>query len=373
MIFRVFLVILLLFMAVSTVPTRASDKPNAPEIATGISKTSVATGVNFMAVTAHPDATQAAYDILAAGGTAADAGIAAQLVLGLVEPQSSGIGGGSFALYFDNASKNLFSLDGRETAPSVAGAHLFTKEDGTALGFYEAGNGGRAVGVPGTMRLLEKLHEWQGRVQWEDLFQPAIHLAQNGFRITERMNKMLGKEKNLFTVDTKTKLYFYPNADEPIPAGTIKNNLQYADTLKTLSFKGVNDFYHGKLAKNLVEKVRTNRPNPGLLSLEDMKDYEVIERMPLCRLYRDYRICSMGQPSSGALTLLMTLGMLENFDLKQSGANNPQSWHIIAEASRLAFADRNHYIADPDFVNTPNTAAFHRNGITKKQVPPMTV
>ena len=189
----------------------------APEMATGNKTGSViAKGKDFMAVTAHPDATKAAYDVLANGGTAADAGIAAQLVLGLVEPQSSGIGGGSFALYYNAQNEHLFSIDGRETAPSNAGPYLFTKENGKVMQFYEAGNGGRAVGVPGTLRLLEKLHNWEGKTPWYDLAQPAIKLARDGFTVTERLNKMLEKEVGRFGVDTEAKLYFYPDTVTPI-------------------------------------------------------------------------------------------------------------------------------------------------------------
>ncbi len=333
----------------------------APEISTGFNTVKSARGKDFMAVTAHPDATKAAYKILSAGGTAADAGIAAQMVLGLVEPQSSGIGGGSFILYYDAKARKIFSLDGRESAPSNAGGHLFTRKDGQKMGFYEAGNGGRAVGAPGTLRALSQLYDWQGKTPWFDLFKPAINLAEDGFVITERLHKMLEAERGRFDVDTEAKLYFFPDADNPIAAGEVKYNQDYAVTLNFIAQERADKFYTGALARNLVQKVRENGKNPGLLSIEDMANYEAKERQPICGGYRGYKICSMAEPSSGALTMLMTLGMLEKFDLRALGPRNPAAWHLIAEASRLAFADRNYYMADPDFVKTPSQLLLDKN------------
>jgi len=185
MIFRHFLLIsafLGVFYAL-VAPAYAQDvnRPAGPEISTGLQSQGAVSGQKIMAVTAHPDATKAAYDILKKGGTAADAAIAAQMVLGLVEPQSSGIGGGGFVLYYDANKQHLFTLDGRETAPSTVGPHLFIGDDGKPVGFYQAANGGRAVGTPGLLRLLEKLHKWQGKTEWQDLFVPAIQMAEQGF------------------------------------------------------------------------------------------------------------------------------------------------------------------------------------------------
>ena len=335
-------------------------RPLAPEIATGIQAKKATPGAKIMAVTAHPDATKAAYDVLKRGGTAADAAIAAQMVLGLVEPQSSGIGGGGFVLYFDAKKGHLITLDGRETAPSLAGHHLFMGEDGKPMKFYDAALGGRSVGVPGLLRMLEKLHDWQGKLPWADLFSPAIKLAEKGFEVSPRLHAMLRKEKDRFEVDTKTKLYFYPDAMTPLEAGSTKRNPDYAIALRKIAQNGINGFYEGELAKKIVSKVREERKNPGLLSLEDMEAYEVKERKAVCSNYRRHKICSMGEPSSGGLTLLMILGILENFDLPEWGPNNPASWHVIGEASRLAFADRNKYMADPDFVETPDTLLLNK-------------
>lgn len=359
MIFRRFYLISVLFtlffIELTPVFAQEGNRPAAPEIATGIKKQAAVSGSKIMAVTAHPDATKVAYDILREGGSAADAAIAAQMVLGLVEPQSSGIGGGGFVVYYDAKEQQLFTLDGRETAPSTVGSHLFIGEDGKPVGFYKAANGGRAVGTPGLLRMLEKLHEWQGKIKWQELFVPAIKMAEQGFTISPRLHKMLQEERSRFDADVETKLYFYPDSVEPVEIGEMLRNPEYAISLRSVANKGADVFYEGQLARSIVEKVQGNRFNRGLLSLEDMASYKVKERKAVCGGYRGYKVCSMGQPSSGGLTLLNALGIIEQFDLPSWGASNPKSWHVIAEASRLAFADRNKYMADPDYVATPNT------------------
>lgn len=345
-----------LFLSVLAFPALSADvRPSAPEIATGESQSHAVVGNKIMAVTAHPEATKAAYAILNKGGTAADAAIAAQMVLGLVEPQSSGIGGGGFLLYYDAQKQHLVTLDGRETAPSEAGRHLFQGEDGKPLKFYDAAIGGRAVGTPGLLRMLEKIHEWQGTMPWPNLMAPAIRLAHDGFTVTPRLNKMLAAEAKRFDADTIAQLYFYPDGRYPVSMGSTLRNPHYADSLRVIARDGVQAFYDGALSKEVVEKVQRSSKNPGLLSTEDLKAYKTIEREALCGSYRGYQVCSMAEPSSGGLTLLMIFGMLEHFNLEVLGPKNATSWHIISEVSRLAFADRNKYIADSDFVKTPST------------------
>ncbi len=365
MIFRHFfqiVFILSLFFSVLTIDAFArGDTPLAPEISTGTYKSDAVSGQTVMAVTAHPEATKAAYDILNKGGTASDAAIAAQMVLGLVEPQSSGIGGGGFLLYYDAKKKHLVTLDGRETAPADAGEHLFIGTDGQPLKFYDAAIGGRAVGTPGLLRMLEKLHDWQGTMPWPNLMAPAIKLAQEGFVVTPRLNRMLKHEAERFHLDIKSQLYFYPDGSRAIAAGDVLTNKPYADSLRVIAHAGADAFYRGKLAEEIVSKVQKVSKNKGLLSIEDMKSYQAIEREALCGVYRNYQICSMNEPSSGGLTLLMILGMLENFDLRSMGADSPRAWHLIAEASRLAFADRHKYIADSDVVQTPGVALLDRD------------
>ncbi|MEM9469407.1 MAG: gamma-glutamyltransferase [Pseudomonadota bacterium] len=325
----------------------------APEIATGLNTVKAARGSKMMAVTAHPEATRVAYDILKRGGTAMDAAVAAQLILGLVEPQSSGLGGGGFAIYYDATARQVFSYDGRETAPQNVGSHLFIDSDGKPIRFYEAVVGGRAVGVPGMPRLLEMMHRVHGELSWRELFSPAIQLAEGGFDVTPRLHQSLTASSQRFDIDTKTKLQFFPDGKTPIQVGERLGNSAYAATLRTLAQDGVDAFYQGHIAKDIVAKVRGIKSNPGQLSLEDFTSYRAKMRNTVCDTYRGYKICSMGEPSSGGLTLLQTLRILEQFNLKALGANNPKSWHIIAEASRLAFADRNKYIADSDFTETP--------------------
>ena len=348
MIFRLFLQIVLVVSVAEF--AHAQDRPQ-PEISTGIAQQRVATGSEFMAVTANPHATQAAYDILKKGGSAVDAAIAAQLVLGLVEPQSSGLGGGAFALVYDAKEKRLRSYDARETAPNLAGSFLFF-ENGKPLPFKKAVIGGRSVGVPGVPMLLSDMHERHGKLTWMELFDASIALSEDGFTVSPRLAKMLAHSANDLRKDTVTAAHFMPN-DQPLRAGDILKSPEYLKTLKDFSFSNSSSFYRGAIAQNIVSKVQSYADNPGLLANYDFEKYQVKERKPVCGPYRAYIVCSMGEPSSGGLTLLQILGMLEHFDISKKGAD---SWHVIAQASALAFADRGTYMADSDFVNTPSMA-----------------
>ena len=306
-----------------------------------------------MVVTANPKATRAGYQILKAGGSAADAAVAVQLVLGLVEPQSSGIGGGGFALYYDKAANQVYSFDGRETAPMQAGKYLFRAEDGKPMAFYDAAVGGRAVGTPGTLRLLEMLHAKFGARPWRDLFTPAISLAENGFIVSPRLAAMIEHDEMKLKNFTPTLLYFFPDASSPVQAGQRLANPIYARTLRRVALEGTQAFYTGEIAERIVKTVREDFENPGLLSMEDLEKYKAVERKTLCGYYRKYMVCTIGEPSSGGLMLLSALGVLEHFNLAALGAKNPLSWHYMAEASRLAFADRNEYMADPHYIQSP--------------------
>ncbi len=333
----------------------AQDRVSSvPEISTPVAQGTGAAATRYMAVTAHPEATKAAEYVLKNGGNAVDAAIAAQLVLGLVEPQSSGIGGGGFALYYDARTKQVHSFDGRETAPKSAGRFLFTGEDGKPMEFYDAAVGGRAVGVPGMMRLLEMMHKKSGRVIWKDLFVPAITLAEKGFTVSPRLAALVDYDyEHLTQGSTATKLYFMPDSVTPVMEGDVLKNAPYARTLRTLAAQGAGAFYTGEPAQAIVKTVQEHLKNPGLITLEDLSDYKAIERKTVCGSYRAHMICTMGEPSAGGITLLETLGILENFNLAALGRDTPQSWHVIAEASRLAFADRNYYLGDPHFVQSP--------------------
>jgi len=347
-----FIAIIILCTSLITTSSAAQDihRPQ-PEIATGTSKQSKATAQNFMAVTANPYATKAAYKILKKGGSAVDAAIAAQLVLGLVEPQSSGLGGGGFALVYDAKEQKLRSYDGREIAPARADSKLFL-ENAEPLSYKDAVIGGRAVGVPGLPMLLSHMHDQHGLIPWAQTITPALELAKTGFIVSPRLAKMIEARKEDLNNHPPSQAYFFP-AGQALKAGDTLINKDYAKTLNSYAQSGAKIFYDGDIAKNIIEAVQNYASNPGLLAGEDFKSYSIKERPPICGPYREYIVCGMGEPSSGGLTILQALGMLEHFDLS---AQNAQSWHIIAQASTLAFADRNHYMADSDFVKTPGMA-----------------
>ena len=306
----------------------------------------------WMVVTANPQASKAAAKILKKGGTAIDAMISAQLVLGLVEPESSGLGGGAFLVYFDNKTKEVLTLDGRETAPLLIKEDLFQDTYGNPLDFFDAVVGGKSVGTPGTPALLEESHKKWGKTKWSLLFEDAINLSNNGFVVSNKLSSSIKRSKNSLSKFVNTKLYFLPN-DIPLKSGSIHFNKRYGNTLKAFAKNGSKVFYHDYIATDIVSTVNNANHNPGVLSIKDMNNYNVIERKPLCSKYKEYEVCGMGPPSSGAITIAQILGMIENFDISKLGPKNPGTWRIIGDASRLAFADRSIYIADSDFVNVP--------------------
>jgi gamma-glutamyltranspeptidase/glutathione hydrolase len=324
----------------------------APEAATGQQAKALVTASKYMAVTADPAATQAATGILAKGGSAVDALIAAQLVLGLVEPQSSGLGGGGFLVHFDAATKKLTTLDGRETAPLEATPALFIKADGEPMEFFDAVIGGRSVGTPGTVALLEEAHKRHGRLPWADLFAPAIKLAEEGFAVSGRLNALISESAESLYRQEASRIYFLSEEGVPLFPGAKRTNLPYAETLKAIAAGGAKAFYEGEIATDIIATVRGDE-NPGVLSQQDFKAYAVIEREPVCAAFRVYQVCGMGPPSSGAIAVGQILATVEPHDLAGLGPGDPQSWRIIGDASRLAFADREKYVADPAFVKQP--------------------
>ncbi|AGY92095.1 hypothetical protein SPICUR_05605 [Spiribacter curvatus] len=301
-----------------------------------------------MVVAAHPLATQAGVDILDAGGTAIDAAIAIQAVLTLVEPQSSGIGGGAFMLHYDGATTDMQAYDGRETAPAAIEADHFLTEAGAPMDFLDAVPGGQAVGVPGTLRMLELAHEEHGERPWKTLFQPAIRLAEGGFEVTPRLAEMLRIDLPLEAFEPMAG-YFFPDA-EPISAGMTLTNPALADTLTEVANQGADAFYEGPIANSIVTRVQAHG---GKLTREDMADYRAVERTPICRFIAGHSICGMPLPSSGGMTVLQILRLLEiaNADTEET---SELTWtHRLLEASRLGFADRNEYLGDTDFVDVP--------------------
>ena len=323
-----------------------------PETTTAIAERASVTASDFMVASAHPLATQAGYDVLADGGSAADAAVAVQMMLGLVEPQSSGLGGGTFLLYWNEALGELTTFDGRETAPAAAGPDYFLGPDGAPLEFWDALVGGRSAGVPGTPKLMELVHARFGRLPWADLLQPAIDTAEAGFPISPRLAAAIteGAAQQLDAFPA-TKAYLFTEDGAPKPEGTTLANPDYARTLRLLAAQGTEPFYTGAIARDIVAAVRTET-NPGLLTLADFAAYEVKERPPVCMDYRAWEVCGMGPPSSGALTVGQILGILSHWDLGSPGLNADPA-HLYIEASRLAFADRGLYMADSDFVKMP--------------------
>src|SRR5512144_828905 len=310
------------------------------------------TSRRFMVVAAHPLAVDAGYAVLRKGGTAVDAAVAVQLVLNLVEPQSSGIGGGAFMLVHDARRKRLFAYDGRETAPAAARPDRFLDADGKPMRFMDAVVGGRSVGVPGVVALLWAAHRAHGRLPWPALFAPAIALAERGFAISPRLAALIAFERAGF-VQERARAYFLEPDGRPRAAGATLRNPAFARTLRTLAESGADAFYRGGIARDVVATADAFAANPGDLTLDDLAGYRVRVREPVCGAYRAYRVCGMPPPSSGGTTVLQVLGILETWDIAAMGAGSLWSVHFASEAERLAFADRAAFVADPAYVATP--------------------
>lgn len=325
----------------------------APEAKTAIESKPAVQAKRQMVVAANPLAAEAGIEVLRAGGNAADALVAVQTVLGLVEPQSSGMGGGAFLVWYDGKSGELTTFDGRETAPAAATPDLFLGKDGKPLEFMDAVVGGRSVGVPGVPRLLETVHRRYGTRPWQSLFEPAIKLADQGFAISPRLAALVANEGEKLDEDPGARAYFFAPDGAPLPAGHLLRNPDYATTLRAVAAEGADAFYKGPIAAKIVETVRSHPTNPGLLTLDDMAVYKVKERPAVCAPYRGHEVCGMGPPSSGAIAVSQILGLLEPFDIATLGKDDPEAWRLIGDATRLAFADRGRYVADSDFVSMP--------------------
>lgn len=301
---------------------------------------------------AHPLAVEAGRQILRQGGSAVDAAIAVQMVLTLVEPQSSGIGGGGFLLHYDPKSRALESYDGRETAPASASPDMFLGPDGQPLQFYDAVVGGLSVGVPGVVRMLELAHQEHGKLPWAQLFAPAIQLAEAGFPVSPRLAESIADDGYLGKMPD-TARYFYDASGKPLAAGTPLRNPALAAVLRAVAAGGADAFYSGKIAQDIVSTVNQAKPRSGGMTLADLAGYQAKKRAVPCATYRAYRVCGMGPPSSGGITVLQILGLLRRFDMSAEEPLSVPAAHRFAEASRLAYADRDRYLADPDFVKMP--------------------
>ena len=358
--------------ACASAPTDFSyTVPDQPEGASGFTQKPGWVTNRFAVAAANPLATDAGYQILKAGGSAIDAAIAVQMVLALAEPQSSGIGGGAFLLHFNG--KDVEAFDGRETAPMAATEKLFIKADGKPMAFDEGMAGGRAVGVPGTVRMLELAHQQHGKLPWAVLFQPTIALAEGGFKVSSRLHMLL-KADPFLKLDPVAAAYFYNADGSPHAVGHVLKNPALAAVLRKLATLGSKGLHEGEVAQAIVDKVQRHPGNPGQLSMADLASYQAKKRDPLCHDYtaqgvgasgsRSYRICGFPPPSSGAIAVGQILGMLQHTNAATLPLENGQpgaEWlNLYTEAARMAFADRGQYVADPDFVQ-PRAAAGRAN------------
>jgi len=320
--------------------------------------------------TSNPHASRAALEIIEKGGNSIDAAVAVQLVLTLTEPQATGIGGGAFMLYWDKKSSKLFSIDGREKAPSRVREDLFLDSKGNKKRFYpDAVVGSQSIGVPGVIRLLEESHKKFGKLPWDELFSYAINLAENGFAVSPALNSILGYLGPLKKIEPAASLYYIENLDgekEPVPVGYKLKNIEYSKTLRRLSKRGSRDFYEGETAKLIINSIKKYNKE-AVLSHSDLKNYKIVWREPLCSKYRKYNVCSMGPPSSGGLTMLMMLKLLEDFNIESLKPNSIDMIHLFSEVNRIAYADRAYYMGDSDFINVPINGLLDDTYIKKRR------
>ncbi len=331
----------------------AARVPAQPEASSGRTHKPIAFGARDLVAAAHPLAVDAGVRVLARGGAAIDAAIAAQMVLTLVEPQSSGIGGGAFLLHFQRDQGALLAYDGRETAPAAATGDQFLDARGRPLGFLAAVDGGLSVGTPGLLRMLETAHRAHGRLPWSTLFDDAIRLSEDGFPVSPRLHQSIVVARHRIAHQMAAARYFLDAEGRPLAVGTTLRNPDLAATLRRIARDGADALHTGETARAIVDAVRSHPTNPGRLSLSDLADYRPRVRTPVCGAYRGLRVCGMPPPSSGGVAVLQTLGMLERFDLGALAPDAPDAVHLVAEAYRLAYADRARYLADDAFAPVP--------------------
>ncbi|MNK73507.1 Gamma-glutamyltranspeptidase precursor [compost metagenome] len=345
---------LTLLGALAASPVFAEVPQKAPEVATAYAEKSGWAAQKFMVAAANPLAADAGYQMLKKGGSAIDAAIATQLVLTLVEPQSSGIGGGAFLLY--STAKGVQAFDGRETAPAAADEHLFQNADGSPVSRATGVVGGRSVGAPGVLRMLELAHKEHGKLPWATLFGPAIKLAHGGFPVSQRLNGLLNWDQALKR-DPVAAAYFYDKEGKAWPVGHVLKNPDLARTLREIARGGADAFYNGRIARDIAAKVASHPTNPGKLTATDIAGYQAKVREPVCSDYKAWTVCGMPPPSSGGIAIAQMLGILEVKDIRPyapvDGVLDAQAIHLFSEAGRLAYADRNRYVADTDFVPLP--------------------
>lgn len=303
-------------------------------------------------VASDPLAVEAGLAVLREGGSAADAVIAAQMVLALVEPQASGLGGGALALSFNSASREVLAWDGRETAPAAAGPDLFLGRDGKQMAYLEAAIGGRAVGVPGALRMLEALHRAQGRLPWDRLIAPAIEMAETGFPVSASLSAAISTDGDRLRRQSAARTYFFLADGTALPQVYNLVNQPLAETLRAIAAGGADALLRGPIASDIATLVR-NDPNPGLMTTDDLAAITAPTRPAVCGPYRTLTVCGMGPPSAGGIAVLQILGLLDHFDLKAMDPAGMEATHLLTEAEKLAYADRAVFLADSDFVPVP--------------------
>ena len=355
-----FLAFLLLFGGAA--PLRAYE---LPEGSSGFTPKSLVTAKRHMVVAANPLAAEAGLAMLRKGGSAVDAAIATQMVLNVVEPQSSGIGGGAFILTFDAATKTLLNFDGRETAPAAATPELFFDAEGKPLPRKAAMESGRSVGVPGVLAALKLAHDQYGKLPWPELFAPALALAREGFAVSPRLAQLLA-ESDPASFTPEARAYFFDAAGRSWPTGYKLTNPALAATFEAIAKDGPDAFYEDGIARDIAAAVASDPRGPGTLTAEDLARYRAKLREPVCVLYRAYEVCGAAPPSSGAVTVGQVLALVAPFDLgTEPLAALPV--HLIVEAERVAFADRNRYLADPDFVSAPVAGLLDRTYLDQRR------
>lgn len=315
---------------------------------------------------ADPRATEAGRQILHEGGSAADAAMAMMLVLTLVEPQSSGVGGGGFLVYHDAKTDQTGTINGREMAPASAKPDRFLGPDGKPRGYGDVIPGGLSVGVPGNVRLMELTHKKWGKIEWKALFQPAIKLADEGFQVTPALYGWLDRVQDTWKDFPAARALYYVDG-KPAPVGTVIRNPAYAALLRDIAARGPDAFYTGANAKAISDAVAKSTRNPALLTAKDLAAYKAQDKPAVCTTYRIYKVCGMGPPSSGATTVFGILGMIEGWDMKTMGKDNPMSWHLLSEAMQLAYADRETYLGDSDFVGVPVAGLLDKKYLSERR------
>lgn len=347
-----------IYTCISISPALAGNDSVNPEIATqavhGHSQRKATIAHKFMVSAANPLATQAGVKILKSGGNALDAAIAVQMALNVVEPQSSGIGGGAFLLYYSVKDNKLHVYDGRETAPAGVKENLFLDKEGKPLPFLEAEKGGRSVGTPGVLRMLDMAHRKYGKKNWSSLFEPAVKLAKEGFPFSPRLHGQLANTPHVYDFPKAMKPYVDAQG-KLLPMNTQITNPELAKSLYAIGNQGIRVFYEGKIAQDMVKAVQQSPYSQGSLSLDDLKHYKAVEREPMCGDFRSYTVCSMPPPSSGGAIILMAMGILDALpvDIATLAPAGLEAAHYFTEASSLAYADRNRYLADPAFSKVP--------------------